>query len=85
MLPEVRVDVQALIAAAQVPDPVIRDQQSEVIATFPDNSAAAEECWGVFEVNVGDQLVFSKKELGRHATIEEVMESVGGIVGPVAT
>ena len=37
---------------------------------------------GVFEVNVGDELVFSKKELGRHATIDEVMESVGAIVGP---
>ncbi len=40
---------------------------------------------GVFEVNVGDALVFSKKELGRHATIDEVMESVGAIVGPTAT
>lgn len=39
---------------------------------------------GVFEVNVGDELVFSKKELGRHATIDEVMESVGAIVGPTA-
>ncbi|GMR02360.1 MAG: hypothetical protein BMS9Abin20_0694 [Acidimicrobiia bacterium] len=38
---------------------------------------------GVFEVKVGDQLVFSKKELGRHATIDEVLESVDAIVGPV--
>jgi selenoprotein W-related protein len=38
---------------------------------------------GVFEVMVGDELVFSKKELGRHATIEEVLDSVDAIVGPV--
>jgi selenoprotein W-related protein len=38
---------------------------------------------GVFEVMVGDDLVFSKKELGRHATIEEVLDSVDAIVGPV--
>lgn len=38
---------------------------------------------GVFEVIVGDDLVFSKKELGRHATVEEVIESVDAIVGPV--
>jgi selenoprotein W-related protein len=39
---------------------------------------------GVFEVMVGDDLVFSKKALGRHATIEEVLESVDAIVGPVS-
>jgi selenoprotein W-related protein len=38
---------------------------------------------GVFEVIVGDKLVFSKIELGRHATIDEVLESIDGIVGPV--
>ena len=38
---------------------------------------------GVFEVVVGDNLVYSKKELGRHATVEEVIESVDAIVGPV--
>jgi len=38
---------------------------------------------GVFEVMVGDDLVFSKKELGRHATIEEVIASIDAIVGPV--
>jgi len=38
---------------------------------------------GVFEVTVGDALVFSKKELGRHATIDEVLESVDAIVGPI--
>ena len=38
---------------------------------------------GVFEVEVGDELVFSKKELGRHATIDEVIESIDAIVGPV--
>ncbi len=38
---------------------------------------------GVFEVMVGDELVFSKKELGRHATIEEVLDSVDAVVGPV--
>jgi selenoprotein W-related protein len=40
---------------------------------------------GVFEVMVGDDLVFSKKELGRHATIEEVIASIDAIVGPVPT
>jgi len=39
---------------------------------------------GVFEVMVGEDLVFSKTELGRHATIEEVIESVDAIIGPVA-
>jgi selenoprotein W-related protein len=38
---------------------------------------------GVFEVMVGDDLVFSKKELGRHATVQEVIESIDAIVGPV--
>ena len=38
---------------------------------------------GVFEVTVGDDLVFSKKELGRHATVEEVIEAIDAIVGPV--
>jgi selenoprotein W-related protein len=38
---------------------------------------------GVFEVVVGDDLVFSKMELGRHATIEEVIGSIDAIVGPV--
>ncbi len=38
---------------------------------------------GVFEVMVGDELVFSKKELGRHATIEEVLDSVDAVVGPL--
>ncbi len=38
---------------------------------------------GVFEVIVGEDLVFSKLELGRHATIDEVIESVDAIIGPV--
>jgi selenoprotein W-related protein len=38
---------------------------------------------GVFEVIVGDDLVFSKSELGRHATIDEVIEAVDAIIGPV--
>lgn len=38
---------------------------------------------GVFEVIAGDELVFSKKELGRHATIEEVIDSLDAIIGPV--
>ena len=37
---------------------------------------------GVFEVMVGDELVFSKKELGRHAEIQEVLEAVDGVIGP---
>ncbi len=38
---------------------------------------------GVFEVVVGDDLVFSKAELGRHATIDEVLDSIDAIIGPV--
>jgi len=38
---------------------------------------------GVFEVIAGDDLVFSKKELGRHATVEEVMDSLDPIIGPI--
>ncbi len=38
---------------------------------------------GVFEVTAGDALIFSKTELGRHATIEEVMDSLEAIIGPV--
>ena len=39
---------------------------------------------GAFEVVVGDSLVYSKLDTGRHATIDEVMESVGAILGPVS-
>lgn len=35
---------------------------------------------GVFEVVAGDQLVFSKKELGRHAEIDEVITSLDAII-----
>lgn len=35
---------------------------------------------GVFEVVAGDQLVFSKKELGRHAEIDEVIESLDAVI-----
>jgi len=38
---------------------------------------------GVFEVMVGDDLVFSKKELGRHAEIQEVLEAVDSVIGPI--
>ena len=38
---------------------------------------------GVFEVTAGDELVFSKKELGRHATVDEVLSSLEAIIGPV--
>ena len=31
---------------------------------------------GVFEVIVGDELVYSKKETGRHAEPEEVIDAV---------
>jgi len=37
---------------------------------------------GAFEVLVGDNLVYSKLDTGRHATIDEVMESVDAIIGP---
>ena len=35
---------------------------------------------GVFEVVAGDELVFSKKELGRHAEIDEVIEALDAII-----
>jgi len=38
---------------------------------------------GVYEVIAGDDLIFSKKELGRHATIEEVMDSLDALIGPI--
>ncbi len=38
---------------------------------------------GVFEVTVGDDLVFSKKELGRHAETGEVLEAIDAIIGPI--
>jgi selenoprotein W-related protein len=38
---------------------------------------------GAFEVMVGDNLVYSKLDTGRHATIDEVMESVDVIIGPI--
>ena len=38
---------------------------------------------GVFEVQVGDDLVFSKKELGRHTETDEVLEAIDAIVGPI--
>jgi selenoprotein W-related protein len=38
---------------------------------------------GAYEVIAGDELIFSKKELGRHATIDEVMDSLEVIIGPV--
>lgn len=38
---------------------------------------------GVFEVDAGGDLIFSKKEVGRHATIEEVMDSLDQIISPV--
>jgi selenoprotein W-related protein len=38
---------------------------------------------GAYEVIAGDDLIFSKKELGRHATIEEVMDSLDTIIGPI--
>jgi selenoprotein W-related protein len=38
---------------------------------------------GAFEVTVGDNLVYSKLDTGRHATIDEVMDSVDAILGPV--
>jgi selenoprotein W-related protein len=38
---------------------------------------------GAYEVIAGDDLIFSKLELGRHATIDEVMDSLATIIGPV--
>lgn len=31
---------------------------------------------GVFEVSVGDALIYSKKATGRHATVEEVRDAL---------
>jgi selenoprotein W-related protein len=36
---------------------------------------------GVFEVEVDGKLIFSKKELGRHAATGEVVEAVRGLIG----
>ena len=36
---------------------------------------------GVFEVTIGDDLVYSKLETGRHAEYAEVAHSIRGIVG----
>lgn len=35
---------------------------------------------GVFEVTAGDNLVYSKLETGRHATIEEVIEGLDAVI-----
>lgn len=37
---------------------------------------------GAFEVTVNDQLVYSKKESGRHANKGEILEIFQGIIGP---
>jgi selenoprotein W-related protein len=37
---------------------------------------------GAFEVRVDDELVFSKKTLGRHAEPGEVVAAVRGRIGP---
>jgi selenoprotein W-related protein len=36
---------------------------------------------GVFEVVLGDELIYSKKETGRHATVEEVREAFAARLG----
>ncbi len=36
---------------------------------------------GVFEVTVDGELVFSKKQLGRHATYEEVRDAIQARLG----
>lgn len=38
---------------------------------------------GVFEVQVGDDLVYSKMALGRHAEPGEVLAAVSEVLGPV--
>lgn len=38
---------------------------------------------GVFEVMAGDTLVFSKKELERHAEIGEVLDGLEAVIGPI--
>lgn len=36
---------------------------------------------GVFEIELGDELIYSKKETGRHATVEEVREAFASRLG----
>ncbi len=38
---------------------------------------------GVFEVTVGEKLVFSKKQLERHAEIQEVLDAIDAVIGPI--
>ena len=51
MLPETRVNVEALIAAAQLSDPVIRDRRTEQVARLSGDPDAIDRCYGVFEIN----------------------------------
>jgi selenoprotein W-related protein len=37
---------------------------------------------GVFEVTVGDQLVYSKKKTGRHGEYDEILASARPLVRP---
>ena len=50
---------------------------------YIDDIAVIPSRGGVFEVTAGDELVFSKKELGRHATVDEVISSLDAVIGPV--
>jgi selenoprotein W-related protein len=50
---------------------------------YIDNITLLPSSGGAYEVLAGDELIFSKKELGRHATIDEVMDSLEVIIGPV--
>lgn len=40
---------------------------------------------GVYEVVAGDSLVFSKKELGRHAEYQEVADPIRQLLGKDST
>lgn len=37
---------------------------------------------GVFDVHVNDALIYSKKQMGRHAEPGEILQIFTGIVGP---
>lgn len=49
MIPEVRLNVEALIAATQVPPPTIKDQLSSIVARFTGDPEAGKNCFGTFE------------------------------------
>jgi selenoprotein W-related protein len=57
--------------------------EAEILQEFPEADVRlVESSGGVFEVTVNDTLVFSKRELGRHAQPGEVMALVRPLANP---